>query len=93
MSDVYRAIADQTRREILDDLVAHGELTLFDICGRLAVRGNTSSRQAISQHLSVLEAAGLVHSRRDGRTKRHVVDTTPLAAITRRWPTEPNGAS
>jgi DNA-binding transcriptional ArsR family regulator len=48
--------------------------------------GLSSSRQAISQHLDVLEAAGLVHSRREGRFKFHEVDTTPLRTITDRWP-------
>jgi DNA-binding transcriptional ArsR family regulator len=48
--------------------------------------GITSSRQAISQHLAVLEEAGLVTSRRDGRTKLHHLDTTPLRALTERWP-------
>jgi DNA-binding transcriptional ArsR family regulator len=44
------------------------------------------SRQAISQHLEVLEAAGLVSSRREGRYKFHYLDTTPLKGIVRRWP-------
>ncbi len=93
VSDVYRAIADPTRRQILDYLVEHDDLTLFDICSRLATAGNTSSRQAISQHLAVLEEVGLVHSRREGRTKRHTLDTSPLGVISRRWPIDSNGAS
>jgi DNA-binding transcriptional ArsR family regulator len=48
--------------------------------------GITSTRQAISQHLAVLEEAGLVTSRKDGRTKLHYVDTSPLRTITQRWP-------
>ncbi|NMO01406.1 helix-turn-helix transcriptional regulator [Gordonia sp. TBRC 11910] len=89
MSDVYRAISDATRRQILDELVAQNDLTLFDICTRLVTRhSNSATRQAISQHLTVLEEAGLVHSRRVGRTKVHTVDTTPLKAIATRWPTE-----
>jgi DNA-binding transcriptional ArsR family regulator len=50
--------------------------------------GLTSSRQAISQHLAVLEAAGLVSTRRDGRFKFRHLDTTPLRAIAQRWPTD-----
>jgi DNA-binding transcriptional ArsR family regulator len=47
--------------------------------------GFGSTRQAVSQHLDVLEAAGLVISRREGRYKFHDLDTTPLGEITRRW--------
>jgi DNA-binding transcriptional ArsR family regulator len=47
-----------------------------------------SSRQAISQHLDVLEAAGLVTTRREGRYKFHDVDTSPLTVIVERWPIE-----
>ena len=47
--------------------------------------GLTSSRQAISQHLDVLEAAGLVHRRREGRYTFHDLDTTPLAPLRERW--------
>jgi DNA-binding transcriptional ArsR family regulator len=63
--------------------------TLFEICSRLAMKhGLTSSRQAISQHLDVLEEAGLVRTRREGRYKFHHLDTTPLRQIVDRWPTE-----
>lgn len=87
MDDLFRAIAEPTRRQILDELTETDGLTLFDICARLTMRHDvTSSRQAISQHLAVLEAAGLVHARRVGRTKVHHLDTRPLAAIARRWP-------
>ena len=48
-----------------------------------------SSRQAISQHLAVLEDAGLVSSRRFGRTKLHHLHTEPLREIAERWPAEP----
>ncbi len=88
MSDVYKAIADPVRRVILDELVAHDGQTLFEICARLAQLHNLSmSRQAISQHLDILESAGLVHTRREGRSKFHYVDTSPLGAIAERWPT------
>lgn len=86
MSDIYRAIADPTRRQILDELVADDGLTLFDICGRLVNKhANSSTRQAISQHLAVLEAAGLITVTRVGRTRVHTVDTTPLRAVADRW--------
>ena len=47
--------------------------------------GIDSTRQAISQHLDVLEGAGLVRVKRDGRYKFHYLDSTPLKAITDRW--------
>jgi DNA-binding transcriptional ArsR family regulator len=90
VGDVFKALADPTRRAILDELVDRDGQTLFEICSRLTMKhGLSSSRQAISQHLDVLETAGLVRTRREGRYKFHHVDTTPLRAIAERWPTEP----
>lgn len=87
VSDVYRAIADPTRRAILDELLERDRQTLFELCGRLTMKhGLTSSRQAVSQHLDVLEAAGLVITAREGRYKLHSIDTTPLRAVAERWP-------
>ena len=84
---VFRAIGDPTRRAILDELTDRTGQTLFEICGRLSMKhGLASSRQAISQHLAVLEEAGLVRTRREGRYKFHDIDTTPLRSITERWP-------
>jgi DNA-binding transcriptional ArsR family regulator len=86
MSDVYRALADPTRRAILDELSERDGQTLFELCTRLAARhGLGSTRQAISQHLDVLESAGLVKTRREGRYKFHHLDTTPLETILERW--------
>ncbi len=88
MDVVFKALSDATRRTILDELTDKDGQTLFEICTRLTMRhGLSSSRQAISQHLAVLEEAGLVRSRREGRCKFHHIDTTPLRAITVRWPT------
>ena len=87
---LYRAIADPTRRTILDELADRDGQTLFEICGRLAMKhGIGASRQAISQHLDVLEAAGLVRTRREGRYKFHDLDTAPLREISERWPPPP----
>lgn len=84
---MFRAIADPTRRVILDELANRDGQTLFELCARLVTKhGIDSSRQAISQHLGVLEAAGLVTTRRDGRYKFHHLDLTPLRAIVDRWP-------
>lgn len=88
VSDVYKAIAHPTRRIILDELVAQDRQTLFELCGRLTTNhGLTASRQAVSQHLDLLEAAGLVIAVTEGRYKFHSADTTPLQAIADRWPT------
>ncbi len=87
MDAVFKAIGDPTRRAILDELTDRSGQTLFELCGRLTMKhGLSSSRQAISQHLAVLEEAGLVHTRREGRYKFHDIDTTPLRSITERWP-------
>jgi DNA-binding transcriptional ArsR family regulator len=87
--DVFKALADPTRRAVLDELVDRNGQTLFELCSRLAVKhGLGSSRQAVSQHLDVLESAGLLTTRREGRCKFHYVDTTPLKTIAERWPTE-----
>jgi DNA-binding transcriptional ArsR family regulator len=87
-AEVFRALADPTRRRILDELVERDGQTLFEICTRLTMRYQLgSSRQAISQHLEVLTGAGLVTSRRDGRYKFHHLDTTPLERLTDRWRT------
>jgi DNA-binding transcriptional ArsR family regulator len=86
VGDVFKALADPTRRAILDELQERNGQTLFELITRLISRhGLSSSRQAVSQHLEVLEAAGLVHSRREGRYKFHDLDTSPLRAITDRW--------
>jgi DNA-binding transcriptional ArsR family regulator len=88
VGDVFKALADPTRRTILDELAARDGQTLFELCARLATNhGLGSTRQAISQHLDVLEAAGLVTTRRDGRYKLHHLDTSPLREIGERWPT------
>ena len=85
--DVFKALADPTRRTILDELAERDGQTLFELCSRLLMKhGIDSTRQAVSQHLEVLEATGLVRVRRDGRFKFHYLDRTPLKEITERWP-------
>ncbi|NEW39855.1 helix-turn-helix transcriptional regulator [Nocardia cyriacigeorgica] len=88
MGDIFKALADPTRRTILDELTERDGQTLFEICVRLTNRHQLNlSRQAVSQHLAVLEDAGLITTRKQGRYKFHHLDTTPLAAIYERWPT------
>jgi DNA-binding transcriptional ArsR family regulator len=85
VGDVYKAIGDPTRRAILDELQDRSGQTLFELCTRLIGQGFTSSRQAISQHLAVLEDAGLVVIRREGRYTFIDLDTSPLHQIYQRW--------
>jgi len=87
VADVFKALDDETRRLIIDELAISDGKTLFEICSLLLANHDIgSSRQAISQHLAVLEDAGLVMTQRQGRSKFHYFDSEPLAAITRRWP-------
>ncbi|MEV0122264.1 metalloregulator ArsR/SmtB family transcription factor [Streptomyces sp. NPDC050703] len=86
--DLFKALADSTRRTILDELAERSGQTLFEICSRLSVKHQLGiSRQAVSQHLAVLETAGLVETRREGRCKFHDLNTAPLRLIAERWPT------
>jgi DNA-binding transcriptional ArsR family regulator len=88
MSDVYEALAAPVRRTILDELCERDGQTLYELCSRLAMKHDLAlTRQAISQHLDVLESAGLVRTKREGRYKFHFVDTGPLRSIVERWPT------
>lgn len=93
MDDLYKAIADPTRRAILDELVERDGQSLYELCVRLTLKhGIGSSRQAISQHLDVLESAGLVRVEREGRFKFHWFNSEPLKAISKRWPTNNKGS-
>jgi DNA-binding transcriptional ArsR family regulator len=86
VSDVFEALAAPARRAILDELHDRDGQTLFELCTRLTMRhGLQLSRQAISQHLDVLEAAGLVVTSREGRFKFHFIDLKPLKAVMERW--------
>jgi DNA-binding transcriptional ArsR family regulator len=86
VGDVFKALADPTRRTIVDELTERDGQTLFEICARLATKHRLgSSRQAISQHLDVLEDAGLIEVRREGRYKFHHLNTAPLEHAVDRW--------
>ena len=86
MGDIFDALAAPARRAILDELHDRDGQTLFELCARLTMKhGLALTRQAISQHLDVLEAAGLVSTRREGRYKFHYLDTRPLNEIVERW--------
>jgi DNA-binding transcriptional ArsR family regulator len=86
VGDVFKALADPTRRAILDELAERDGQTLFEICSRLATKHQLSmTRQAISQHLDLLDGAGLIQTRREGRYKFHDLRTDALESLLDRW--------
>jgi DNA-binding transcriptional ArsR family regulator len=86
VGDVFEAIATPARRAILDELVERDGQTLFELCTRWAMKHQIGlTRQAVSQHLEVLESAGLVTTVRQGKYKLHYVHTEPLRTIIKRW--------
>src|SRR5690606_18587287 len=80
MDEVFRALADPSRRQLLDRLNARNGQTLRELCAELAM-----ARQSVSKHLAVLEAANLVSTVRRGREKLHYLNAAPIHAITDRW--------
>lgn len=77
---VFKALADASRRQLLDRLRAEGGLTLGALC-----EAHAMSRQAVTKHLALLEAAGLVVTSRHGREKRHYLNPMPISDIYARW--------
>src|ERR1044072_9368985 len=80
MDKVFKALAEQTRRDLLDPLHERGGQTLGELCERLAM-----TRQSATQHLAVLEAANLVGVVRQGREKLHYLNPVPLHEVQERW--------
>lgn len=86
VADLFEALASPARRAVLDALCERDGQTLFELCARLSMHHDlVLTRQAVSQHLGVLETVGLLTTRREGRYKYHHLDTTPLNAIVERW--------
>jgi DNA-binding transcriptional ArsR family regulator len=85
MDDVFRALADASRRELLDRLYAHNGQTLNELCARLAETGMSMTRQAVSKHLAILEGANLVATVRRGREKLHYLNPVPIHELAERW--------
>ena len=85
MDDVFKALADASRRELLDRLHAHNGQTLNELCERLAETGASMTRQAVSKHLAILERANLVATVRRGREKLHYLHPVPIHEIAERW--------
>ena len=82
MSDdaVFRALADKSRRQLLDRLHAENGQTLGELC-----EGLVMTRQAVTKHLGILEEANLVAVKRQGREKLHFINPAPINEIAERW--------
>jgi DNA-binding transcriptional ArsR family regulator len=77
---LFKALADPSRRKLLDQLHAHDGQTLNELCAHLDM-----TRQGVTQHLDVLEAANLVATAWRGREKLHFLNPVPLQEIYERW--------
>ena len=77
---LFKALADPSRRKLLDVLYAHDGQTLTELCEHLDM-----TRQAVTQHLTVLEAANLIATSWRGREKLHFLNPVPLQDIYERW--------
>jgi DNA-binding transcriptional ArsR family regulator len=80
MDTVFKALADPTRRALLDRLTENNGQSLGSLCRDLEV-----SRQAVSKHLQILEAANLVVTKWSGREKLHYLNPVPIQEIADRW--------
>ena len=80
MDEVFKALADASRRSLLDRLHVRGGQTLNELCDGLAM-----TRQAVTKHLGILEAASLVTTLRHGREKLHYINPVPIHQIGERW--------
>ena len=80
MDDVFRALADPSRRSLLDRLHERNGQTLNELCDGLAM-----TRQAVTKHLGILEAANLVTTVKHGREKLHYLNPVPIHQIGERW--------
>jgi DNA-binding transcriptional ArsR family regulator len=78
--EAFRALADATRRQLLDRLYARNGQTLSELCEGLAM-----TRQAVTKHLAILEEANLVATLRQGREKLHYLNPVPIHDIASRW--------
>jgi DNA-binding transcriptional ArsR family regulator len=80
MDAVFKALADASRRKLLDSLFARNGQTLGELCVQLDM-----TRQAVTKHLALLEAANLVATMRRGREKLHYLNPVPIHDIAERW--------
>ena len=83
---VFKALADPTRRLMLDELSERNQQTLYELTARLIMRHEVAiSRQALAKHIEVLERAGLVSSEKHGKYRMLVFNDEPLTDIMDRW--------
>ena len=80
MDKVFKALADASRRKLLDRLYTQNGLTLGELCRQMQM-----SRQAVTQHLGVLEAANLISTVKRGREKHHYLNPVPIHELYERW--------
>src|SRR5438105_2364033 len=80
VDEVFKALADPSRRQLLDSLNTRNGQTLRELCS-----GIDMARQSVSKHLAILEAANLVSAVRRGREKFHYLNPAPIQEITERW--------
>jgi DNA-binding transcriptional ArsR family regulator len=80
MDAVFKALADSTRRLLLDSLHARNGQTLNELCERMDM-----TRQAVTKHLAILEGANLIATLRNGREKQHYLNPVPINEIADRW--------
>jgi DNA-binding transcriptional ArsR family regulator len=81
MDEVFKALADPTRRSILDALFERDGQTVQGLCARFP----EMTRFGVMKHLAVLEDANLVTTKRAGRTKQHYLNPVPIGEIAERW--------
>jgi DNA-binding transcriptional ArsR family regulator len=80
MDAVFKALADESRRQLLDRLHKKNGQTLGELCEGIAM-----SRQAVTKHLAILEEANLVATQKRGREKLHFINPVPINDIAERW--------
>src|SRR5438067_8068933 len=80
VDEIFRALADPSRRRLLDSLNTRNGQTLRELCSGLEM-----ARQSVSKHLAILEAANLVTTVRRGREKLHYLNAAPINDISERW--------
>ncbi|HEY2227348.1 MAG TPA: metalloregulator ArsR/SmtB family transcription factor [Xanthobacteraceae bacterium] len=80
MDAVFKALADPTRRRLLDRLHARNGQTLSELCERADM-----TRQAVTKHLAIMEAANLVVPQKSGRERLHYLNSVPIGEIAERW--------
>ncbi|HLK23172.1 MAG TPA: metalloregulator ArsR/SmtB family transcription factor [Caulobacteraceae bacterium] len=80
MDAVFKALADPLRRQLLDDLRLRGGQTLNALC-----EGRGMTRQAVTKHLAILQAANLIATEKRGREKLHYLNAVPIHEIADRW--------